>query len=269
MRIGGAVRILVGAGLENHDHFLERAIAGALADSVDGAFHLARAGFDGGQRVGHRQTQIVVAVYAHDGVFAQRPRDAPDQLAVFLGRGIAHRIGNVHRAGARRHDRFRNRFQIVGIGARAVFGRKFHVIHIAARQFHRGHGFVQNLLLGLVELVFQMDFAGGDKGVDAGAGGAFQALGGAFHVERAAARQRRYAAPREIRGHGGYGFEVAFGGDRKAGLQNVHSQLHQLGGHSQLLRHGHAATRRLFAVAQRGVEDIYVVGHRRESNTRL
>ncbi|PKL99946.1 MAG: hypothetical protein CVV17_08700, partial [Gammaproteobacteria bacterium HGW-Gammaproteobacteria-7] len=54
--------------LERHYQFFQRAVAGALADAVDGAFHLHRAAFDRGQGVGHRHAQIVVAMRAEDGL---------------------------------------------------------------------------------------------------------------------------------------------------------------------------------------------------------
>ena len=59
-------------------------LPGALADPVDRALDLPRAGFDGGQRVGDRESQIVVAVDADDRAIAQRLRNAADQRAVFL-----------------------------------------------------------------------------------------------------------------------------------------------------------------------------------------
>ena len=45
------------------------AVAGAFADAVDGAFDLPRAGFDGGQRIGHGEAQIVMAMDADDGAY--------------------------------------------------------------------------------------------------------------------------------------------------------------------------------------------------------
>jgi hypothetical protein len=56
--------------------------------------------------------------------------------------------------------------------------------------------------------------------------------------------------------------EIAFAGDGEAGFQDVHSQFHQFPGHLQLLGHRHAATRRLFAIAKGGVEDVYAVAHK-------
>ena len=40
----------------------QRGVAGALADAVDGALHLAHAGADRGQRVGDGEAQVVVVV---------------------------------------------------------------------------------------------------------------------------------------------------------------------------------------------------------------
>ena len=50
------------ARLQQHHDLLERGVAGALADAVDRAFDLARAGLDACEGVGHREAQVVVAV---------------------------------------------------------------------------------------------------------------------------------------------------------------------------------------------------------------
>ena len=72
------------AHVAGHDQLLHRRVPGALADAVHGAFHLARAGRDRGQGVGHRQSQIVVAVRAqHDAVRARHPGQ---HVAEHLGR---------------------------------------------------------------------------------------------------------------------------------------------------------------------------------------
>ena len=49
---------------QRHHDFFQRAIAGAFADAVDGAFDLPRARDHGGEAVGHRQAEIVVAMHA-------------------------------------------------------------------------------------------------------------------------------------------------------------------------------------------------------------
>ena len=62
-RHGAGVQADVGlARVQQHHDLLERGVAGALADAVDRALDLARAGQQPGERVGHRQAQVVVAV---------------------------------------------------------------------------------------------------------------------------------------------------------------------------------------------------------------
>ena len=200
-------------------------------------------------------------MHADDGGIAQRLGHVADQRAVFVRHRVSHGIRNVDRARPGRHHRLRNLVQVLGRGARAVFGRELHVVHVSPRQLHGGHGFLQHLLLGLLQLVLQVNLAGGDEGVDARLSGVGQRLGGALHVQRAAARQRRHPGLRELAADGIHGLEIAFRGDGKARFQNVHAQLHQLPRHAQLLRNRHAAAGRLFAVAQRRVENIYAVAH--------
>ena len=53
--------------------------------------------------------------------------------------------------------------------------------------------------------------------------------------------------------------EVALGGDREAGLDDVHAEFRELPGHPELLADGHAAAGRLLAVAQGGVEDQHAL----------
>src|SRR3990167_5397819 len=53
----------IAARTHRHDHFLERGVAGALAEAVDGAFHLARAIEHRRKRVGDGEPQGVVAMH--------------------------------------------------------------------------------------------------------------------------------------------------------------------------------------------------------------
>ena len=56
------VRKHIGPHLERRRNLFQRRIARALADAVDRALHLPRAGANRRQRIRHRQSQIVVAV---------------------------------------------------------------------------------------------------------------------------------------------------------------------------------------------------------------
>ena len=121
-------------------------LPGALADAVDGALDLPRAGLHGGERVGDRQAQIVVAMDADDGAIAQRLDDAADQRAVLFRHRIADRVGDVDGAGAGGDHGLGDLLQELGLGAGAVFGGELDVIDVTARQFDGGHGFVEHLL---------------------------------------------------------------------------------------------------------------------------
>src|SRR3546814_9891217 len=64
-----------------------------------------------------------------------------------------------------------------------------------------------------------------------------------------------------------HGLEVAFGGDREAGLDDVDAHLLEDLGDLQLFLEVHGAARRLLAVAQRGVEDQHAATNTSEANT--
>ena len=98
------LRELVGARPEGHHDLLQRRVAGALAEAVDGDLHLAGTRLDGGQRVRRREAEVVVAVDADGRVAADEVDDGADEPAE-LGRDrVAHGVGDVDGRGARLDD---------------------------------------------------------------------------------------------------------------------------------------------------------------------
>ena len=164
----GFKRQPIAARIHRHDDLFQRGIAGTLADAVDGALDLPRAGLHRRQRIRDRQAQIVMAVYADN-------------------RGIAQRLHHPCRSGRHIHRAPRNptvsgrltvRAPAATTAAKLVPDNPGSVrvassaenstsSQYYARQRHRRHGFVQNLLPRFLQLVLQMDVAGGDEGVDA------------------------------------------------------------------------------------------------------
>ncbi len=63
--------------------------------------------------------------------------------------------------------------------------------------------------------------------------------------------------PFDLRGDAADGLEVPLGGDREPGLDYVHLQAGELAGYLYLLLYGQGDARRLLAVTEGGVEDLY------------
>src|SRR5208282_4404307 len=125
----GFVRITVAAYPHGHDDFFEGGIAGALANAVDGALHLARTLLHSRQRVRDRQTEVVMAMggdrYLLDAgdFLAQRA----DELTIFLRHAVTDGIRNVDRGGAGGDHRFDYLAEKRDISTGGIFGRKLDV----------------------------------------------------------------------------------------------------------------------------------------------
>ena len=249
--------IEVGPGAQGHDHFLQGAVAGPFADAVDRALDLPGARFDARQAVGHGQAQVVVAVHADDGLVDIRHAvaQAADHAPHVGGRGIADRVGNVHRVGPRVDCRLDHPAQEVDLGAGCVLGREFDVVAVAGRPADPGHGPLDDLLLVHLELEFTMDGAGGQKDVDPRRFGRFEGFPGPIDVGVVAAGQAADHRSADRLGHLADSLEVAGRSDRESGFDDVDSQVHQGLGNLHLLAQVHARAGRLLAVAQGGVED--------------
>ena len=141
------------------------------------------------------------------------------------------------------------------IAAGGVLGRELDVVGEAAGARHRRHGALEALLARDPELALQVQVGGGDEGVDAAACGGFEGLAGGVDVARSAARQRRDHGPSYLCRDPAHRFGVVLGGDREAGLHDVHAQGVELTSQLDLLLDAHREAWRLLAVAEGGVED--------------
>ena len=104
----------------------------------------------------------------------------------------------------------------------------------------------------------QMNIRGGQEGMDARVGSCLEGLPRSFDVGVATASQGSdYGAP-NLTGYKLHGVEVAVGGNGESGLDDIDAQAVKLARHAQLLIGGHAASRRLFPVAQCSVEYLYL-----------
>ena len=117
------------AHFQRHHDLFQRGIAGAFADAVDGAFHLARACQHTGQRIGDRQSQIVMAM-GGEGHFIRvgyAVAQHGDDFEIFLRRGVAHRVGNIDGGGAGMDRHFHAAAEEIRHRAGGIFRRPLHV----------------------------------------------------------------------------------------------------------------------------------------------
>ena len=251
----------VAAGFQRHDDFFQRGISGALADAADRAFDLARAGAYRGQAVGHGQAEVVVAVRRDDDVVDARyitPQPADAGVHFFRG-GVADGIGHVDGAGAGLDDRGQHLGQEFRLGADRILGRKLDVIAMLARAPDAVDGARDDFGPTQAQLVLAMDRAGGDEHVESFQACRRQGPGGHVNIARIAARQGADRGAVDQFGDLPDGVEILLRGRRKTGLDDIDAELGQAARQAQLARHAHAATGRLLAVAQRGIEDDDVI----------
>src|SRR5271157_3192401 len=99
-----------------------------MPDSWANALSPTIAGGNGGQRVGHGQAQVVVAVRRKNDAMVVDGRNAlthfEEHLRVLFGGGVADGVGHVDGGGAGLDGDAHNLDQEVSIGSGGVFGRE-------------------------------------------------------------------------------------------------------------------------------------------------
>jgi hypothetical protein len=181
--------------------------------------------------------------------------NAPDELAELRGDGVAHRVGDVDRGGPGPDDLLDQAAEEGQLAAAGVLGGELHLVGPLAGEAHRPHGHLHHLVGILLELVLHVDRRAGQEGVDAAPLGRLEGLGRRLQVLLHAAGQRGDGRALDLLGDQPAGLELVGGGDREAGLDDVHPQAGQLGGHLVLLLRAHRGAGGLLPVAQGGVEN--------------
>ena len=257
---GGEGHPVLARAQAHHDLF-HRRVAGTLAESVDGAFDLPRPGLHRGQGIGDREAEIVMAMDRQDGEIdvGNAVDQHLDQRSILVGNGVADRVGDVDRARAGLDRRFDRAAEEIMIGARSVLGRPFHVVDEAPRIGDAFDHRLQHLLRRFLELVLHVQRRGRNEGMDAAIGGGAQRLDAAVDVGPRGAGQPGHLGDLERFGDRLDRLEVAVRGDREASLDDVDAHLLEHGRDAQFLLEIHRAARRLFAVAQGGVEDDHAL----------
>ena len=255
----------VAARLDRHDHLFERGVAGALADPVDRALHLARAVEHASQRVRRRHPEVVVAVHGDARaidvrhVLVQRG----DQRAELLRDRVADGVGDVDRRRTLVDRCLEQLVDELRVGAGGVHRRELDVGAVPLGPGDGGARHLHHVLAVLAQLVRHVDLARGDEDVDPRRLRLRDRVPARLDVVRVRAceagdhRALHLACDQRDR------LEVARRGEREARLDDVHVEPRELLRDLELVLDREADACRLLAVAEGGVEDIDLVAHRR------
>ncbi len=169
--------------------------------------------------------------------------------AVFLGGGVANSVWHVNGGGSSFNCDADHLDKEVSVGAGGIFRRELDILDVGAGETNGFGGEVESFLTADLELVLEMQIAGGEEDMDAAAVGELQGASSHFDVFGLRAGKGSDARLADGLGDGGDGREVALGGHGEAGLDDVHAQVFEGMGHGELFLRGHAAAGRLFAIA--------------------
>ncbi len=232
--------VIIVARAQGHDDFLQRRVAGALADAVDGAFDLPRAVFDGRQRIGDGQAQIVMAMGRQNDVLLADDRQLRQQvredLAVARGRGVADGVGQIDRRCPGLDGGLDDLLQELQLRPARILRRELHIVRVFAGLLDRFDAQLDDLLASLFQLVLAMNFGGGAENVDARCAACLDGFAGPLDVLGRAAGQAADDAVSDLGGDGVDRFKVAVGADGEAGFDDIDAHRLELPGDLQLFR---------------------------------
>ncbi len=262
----GRAAVIRMACVQRHHDLFERRIARALADTIDRAFDLTGTGLHARERVGDGHPEIIVTVHRHAAIFdALRVLDdASHQLGEFCRLGIPNGVGNVQCGRAGLDGGGEHFSQIGSIGAAGIFGAELHVF---TKRPSKGdsfrHGF-DHLRLRHLQLVFEVDVRRRNERMNARLLGVTNSLPTCVDVgfDRPGETRDRWSLSRSHRSRDArHRLQVARRGCWKTGFDDVDSHAGKLLGNLHLGASIQCRARRLFSIAQRRIEDSYVVTH--------
>ena len=147
----------------------------------------------------------------------------------------------------------------VEVAARRVLGRELHVEGVVPRVAHGVDRRLEALLARHPQLGLEVQVGGGDERVDAALRRRLDRPRRLLEVGAMAAGQAGDHRPPDLGGDPAHRFGVGRRGNREPGLDDVHAQRVELTGQLQLLGRAQRKPGRLLAVAQRRVENPYLL----------
>ncbi|OPY66384.1 MAG: hypothetical protein A4E57_02823 [Syntrophorhabdaceae bacterium PtaU1.Bin034] len=235
---------------KDHDDLFHCRITRTFSYAVDRAFHLAGAGLHRSNRVGDGQAEIVMTVDTDNGPGNIRYmiHDVADQRTELIRDRIADRVRHVYGSRSCIDRHLKDTAKVVPIASRCIHRRELNVVRVASCPLHRLLGDLQNFIPVFPKLVLQMDIRRGDEGMDAW----FHCVLNGFPrpvdiFEIGPGKTRDLALSHDL-GDLPDRFKVAFGGNGKAGFDDVNAKRLKLLCNPKLLLGVHRVAGRLFTI---------------------
>ena len=156
------------AHFDRHDHFFQRAVAGAFADTVHRTFYLARTGVDRGEGVTDSDAQIIMGVDGNNCFVDIRHAiiQAADDVGIFERHGITDGIRDINGGGAGVDRRLHDASQIGNRRTAGVFTGELNVVSVVACPLHHIDRALNNLIQRTAQFGGDMHRRGGNKGMN-------------------------------------------------------------------------------------------------------
>src|SRR5581483_7999600 len=146
-------------------------------------------------------------------------------------------------------------------GAGRVLRRKLYVVGVLASAANAFDRATDDLFLGHLELELTVNGAGSQENMDTPARAVAQSCAGAIDVGGVAARQAADDGAAHFFRDGLHRLEIAWRGDREAGLDDIDAEIFQGMSHLQFFRQVHAGAGTLFSISQSRVKNDEAVVH--------
>ncbi len=250
--------VMILAHVQSDDELLDRSVASAFANAVDRTLNLANAPFNSGERIRDSKAEIIVAVGAeHRFRMPDTRANGAKHLRVFGRGGIANRVRQIDDRGAR-FNRGKNDFaKEVDIRAAGVFGGELHFLAMRLAETNHLDDAVEGFLARGAQLVFQVQIRGGEKKMQAGLRGGFESFERGIDIGLYRSGEGRYTAALDFRRYSARRIQIAWRSDGETGLDDVGTEFLDLVREPELFLAIHGKARRLFAIAQRGIENLH------------
>ena len=129
------------AHFDRHDHFFQRTVARAFADTVHRTFYLTRTGVDGGDGITHGQTQIIVGVDGDNCLINIEYAivQSGNDVGELKRHGVADGVRDVDGFRTRVDGGFHDARQVFDWRTARILTGEFNVIGVVACAFHHIH----------------------------------------------------------------------------------------------------------------------------------